>query len=814
MTITPARFRHLAPLCVFALASLAPQARAQTWYPGASSTAVLAFEDQWPYSTDYDYNDVVLEVHWRFDRSDTLVQRALLTIDPVALGGELTHGLGLQLPLGTDVEGLVVRRRVGAGGTAEAVPIYGAWSDLSPTSESAPTFVLASNLRTLFSLEAGRLNVGLTDKGGRVGDRVEVELSWPVGAQLDTAQAPFDLFVFRTEAPSHEVHFPWYDGTEAMDTGLFAVAGNVAGKWFVNDRGIPAALNLQSAPVYPTEATRIETVFPDILGFAALSDFRSWSGSDPAQDPRTFYARPNGPGSRQTRSSTRLRPEPPAITREDCALSGNRVGKRVRSTSACVFSGCALGYQRQGNACVDPSISVSLAASTIPAGVRNTAYAPFDFKPLLSIVNDPAPDASLSTWAVTSGALPAGLGLNGATGVLSGTPTVTGVGVTFTITATYKGVQAQRAYSLAVESEVLTATRISAGATHSCAVTTTGRARCWGRNDKGQLGDGTTIDRNVPVDVTGLTSGVTDISAGSELTCAVANGGLWCWGENRYGRLGVGQGSGALTGSNVPLAVSGLSSGVSRVAVGFDHVCALTTGGALLCWGFNGQGQVGTGFVGASFDTPQGVVNMGSDVLAVTAGFVHTCAIKAPAVGFCWGNNSYGQVGDGTNWNNRPNPTQAFNPVGSLVAGASHTCAVSPTGEARCWGNNSSGELGIGNFTQTLFKLAPSGLGAAGSVQSIGAAEQHSCAVTAAGGLKCWGSNGSSRLGNPVSSWSTVPVDVALLSSGVSAVELGSQHTCALLTSGEARCWGSNAYGQVGNGGGPDEVTQPAAVLR
>jgi LruC domain-containing protein len=345
------------------LAGSAAQAQSTSYYPDESNVAVLVFEDQWPAWTDYDYNDVVLQVHWRLDRNTSQpatangypVHRALLTVDPVALGGEYGNGLGLQLPLGVSKAGLVVRRRVRTGGS-DASPVYGEWSDLALSSDAALTVTLSSNLRELFGNESGRLNVGLAGKDGLSGQRLEVELNWPVGADLDTSLAPFDLFTFRGSAPRHEVHFPAYGGTQAMNFTLFP-ANNGAGRWYLNDRGIPAALNLATATEYPTEASRIELVYPDILAFAAhgaQAGFGAAPDAGTLVDPRTFYQRPAVGGPSKQRGAPWSRPAAPAITREACTsgLAANEVGLRVRADSACVRSGCAIGFVLQGGLCV------------------------------------------------------------------------------------------------------------------------------------------------------------------------------------------------------------------------------------------------------------------------------------------------------------------------------------------------------------------------------------------------------------------------------------------------------------------------------
>jgi alpha-tubulin suppressor-like RCC1 family protein/pimeloyl-ACP methyl ester carboxylesterase len=234
---------------------------------------------------------------------------------------------------------------------------------------------------------------------------------------------------------------------------------------------------------------------------------------------------------------------------------------------------------------------------------------------------------------------------------------------------------------------------IAAVGEHTCAVTTSGGVKCWGSNWRGQLGDGTTTDRLTPVDVSGLASGVAAIAAGGEHTCAVTtSGGVKCWGRNEYGQLGDGTTTDRLT----PVDVSGLTGGVVAIAAGWRHTCALTTGGGVKCWGLNNQGQLGDG-TGASRLTPVNVSGLMDGVAAIAAGGFYTCALTTGGGVKCWGNNWYGQLGDGTT-TRRLTPVDVSglaSGVAAIAAGLEHTCALTTGGGAKCWGYNQYGQLGI-----------------------------------------------------------------------------------------------------------------------
>jgi alpha-tubulin suppressor-like RCC1 family protein len=187
---------------------------------------------------------------------------------------------------------------------------------------------------------------------------------------------------------------------------------------------------------------------------------------------------------------------------------------------------------------------------------------------------------------------------------------------------------------------------LAVGRDHTCALTGAGGIKCWGYNFFGRLGDGTIIDRLTPVDVSGLTSGVTALAAGDSHTCAVtgAGGGVKCWGWNGNGQLG----DGTTTNHSTPVDVSGLTGGVTEVAAGYWHTCAVTGAGGVKCWGNNLYGQLGDGTTISRSGTPVDVSGLASGVAALAAGGRHACVVTSAGGVKCWGDNGFGQLGDDT----------------------------------------------------------------------------------------------------------------------------------------------------------------------
>jgi alpha-tubulin suppressor-like RCC1 family protein len=346
---------------------------------------------------------------------------------------------------------------------------------------------------------------------------------------------------------------------------------------------------------------------------------------------------------------------------------------------------------------------------------------------------------------------------------------------------------------------------ITAGSYHTCVLTSSGGIKCWGANDSGQLGDGTTTNRSTPVDVTGLTSGVSAISAGGVHTCALMiGGGMKCWGNNAYGQLG----DGTTTNRSAPVDVTGLAGNPLMIAGGDSHTCALMPGGGAKCWGYNGWGQLGNiGAGNSNQTTPIDVTNSGSAFASISGGIVNTCVTTTGGGAKCWGSNFYGESAYTFS-----NPQAASSPqdvvgltsgVSRVMASGASTCAIMATGGAKCWGQIA--EYSLGQFVNGSPAPPPpapprdvTGLG--GNVVQMGAGIGFQCALGI--DVRCWGNaNGWGILGRATTTWGwTVPMIVTGLPVPIAAIAVASTHACALTTGGLVACWGANGTGQLGNG--------------
>lgn len=339
------------------------------------------------------------------------------------------------------------------------------------------------------------------------------------------------------------------------------------------------------------------------------------------------------------------------------------------------------------------------------------------------------------------------------------------------------------------------AQRLVTGQDHACALTAAGGVKCWGKNVVGQLGDGTLTERHTPVDVIGLASGVTAISSGNGHVCALTNtGGVKCWGYGTYGQLG----ENSFESRSSPVDVLGLTSGVVAIAAGEFDSCAVLTNGAVKCWGRNDAGQLGDGSTANQF-TAVSATGLGSDVAALALGRYHSCALTSVGGVKCLGNNMYGQLGDNTT-TSRFTAGDVFgltSGVTALSAGQEHSCAVTNTGAVKCWGDNSYAQLGDNSFQKRLIPTDVVGLISGYALVAAGWA--HTCAASTTGAVKCWGYNNYGQLGDNTITLRQTPVDVVGLGSGINAITIGYAFTCGADTGGVIKCWGDNFWGQLGN---------------
>ena len=364
---------------------------------------------------------------------------------------------------------------------------------------------------------------------------------------------------------------------------------------------------------------------------------------------------------------------------------------------------------------------------------------------------------------------------------------------------------------------------LGAGGTHTCAITTEGGLQCWGTKN---LAGGPSANGDVPAGVVGFESGVAAVDGGSDHTCVLTvTGGVRCFGFSIF------LGDGIWNGSSGPVDVVGLESGVSAISATFWHTCALTSAGDVKCWGNNSFGQLGDGTTSHQ-NAPVDVAGLDGGVTAVAAGHGHTCALTTVGGVKCWGSNIVGQLGDGTLTESNV-PVDVLddegNPLSGVVAiaaGQFHTCLLTTAGGVKCWGLNYSGQLGDGTSGENNVSSTPVDvLGLESGVEAIAPGGIHTCALATSGGVKCWGWNKHGQLGaattelcpsfgvdSSTDPCSTTPVDVTGMTDGVEAVAAGDSHTCALTTAGRVRCWGNNSVGQLGNGTMTDSPV-PVAVL-
>lgn len=342
---------------------------------------------------------------------------------------------------------------------------------------------------------------------------------------------------------------------------------------------------------------------------------------------------------------------------------------------------------------------------------------------------------------------------------------------------------------------MLKVVNIVAGEGHSCALLSDGTIKCWGKNEFGQLGFGKTGDRGIPVLVRDLRDAV-QLTAGWGHTCALnRRNAVLCWGYGRNGELGNNKNE----NSALPVFVFMNSEGIRHIAAGDDHTCAALENGEVLCWGFNETGQLGDGTTGNA-RVPVKVTGLPGKALALAAGWGHTCALMEEGGVYCWGDNTNGQLGNGSGEAFIPSPKAVSGlakGVAAITAKGGHTCALLDAGTVKCWGDNSYGQLGDGTAED---RKTPETVARLEGVRSVAAGWNHTCAIIDGEEMKCWGWNYFGQLGDRSMTSQLKPVSVAELPGPASAMGLGWRHTCAVIDPGLVMCWGANEYGQGWDG--------------
>jgi alpha-tubulin suppressor-like RCC1 family protein len=367
---------------------------------------------------------------------------------------------------------------------------------------------------------------------------------------------------------------------------------------------------------------------------------------------------------------------------------------------------------------------------------------------------------------------------------------------------------------------------VSTSPAYTCAIKTTGALFCWGYNGFGDIGNNSTTDSLLPVQESTAASDWANVSTGGTHTCAIkTNGELYCWGDNHLGELG----NNTTTVRYVPVQESTVASDWANVSGGYKHTCAIKTNGTLFCWGYNQLGQLGTNSNQDSH-VPVQESTASTDWARVSAGQLHTCAIKTNGTLFCWGSDEYSQLGnnstDSLQYFERYTPpsssTIAYRPIpmqegtgatdwARVSAGDKHTCAIKTNGTLFCWGDNEDGMLGNNSNKDSHVPVQES----AGATDwaRVSASNNHTCAIKTNGMLFCWGNNEYGQLGNNSTTNSLVPVQESTAATDWANLSAGGSHTCAIKTNGTLFCWGYNSQGEFGDNSTTNSlVPVPASI--
>jgi alpha-tubulin suppressor-like RCC1 family protein len=355
-------------------------------------------------------------------------------------------------------------------------------------------------------------------------------------------------------------------------------------------------------------------------------------------------------------------------------------------------------------------------------------------------------------------------------------------------------------------------TSIDGGQSHACGLASSGQLYCWGRNAVGQLGDSTAVNSAVPVTVFQLAVTFTSFTAGQQHNCALTSAGqAYCWGYNADSRLG--DSTTTLPLRPVPVLPLGAVAFTS-LSAGNAHTCGTTSSGQAYCWGTNSWGQIGDSTTVSPFFPSAVRQQPGVSFTQVAAGNNFTCALDSSGQAWCWGYAAGGALGNNS-ISTRRFPVTVSQPVGVTFTGIfteyDHVCAVDTGGQAWCWGNNAWSQLGDNTTTTRKVPTAvqqPAGV----TFTQLALGSISTCGLTSAGQAYCWGGNSNGQLGNGTTTASALPVAVSQ-PAGVTftSIKAESAGVCGLDGNGQTWCWGRNTWGELGDGSTTQRTT-PVAV--